>query len=61
MDEQASIRNDLTGREVDNKALPNSMGILELQTGAWATGLYAAELEMDGQRASTIKLAIAKR
>ena len=52
---------DLTGREVENKALPNSMGILELQTGPWATGLYAAELEMDGQRASTIKLAIAKR
>ena len=52
---------DLTGREVENKALSNSMGILELQTGSWATGLYAAELEMDGRRATTIKLAIAER
>jgi hypothetical protein len=55
-----SIR-DLAGREVVDKVLPNAMGILELQTGPWGAGIYAAELDMDNQRATTIKLAIAKR
>ena len=60
--EHANIRiHDLSGREVDSKPLSNAMGVLELQTAPWAAGLYAAELDMDGHRATTIKLAIAKR
>lgn len=60
--EHASIRiHDLAGREVYDKELPQTMGVLELQTSPWAAGIYAAELDMDEQRATTIKLAIAKR
>ncbi len=57
--EDAELRiTDLSGRTMRAQRLVEGAGIVELQTAAWADGIYMVSLALDGHAAGSVKLAV---